>query len=380
MLPSPNKTEREQQHSSSRQENMIQQHAKQEVFSKPDRVQQDKMFTTNDKNAMLYPTGENIKEDNKNSRNSNTPGLHMSGTHGRESLGQLTPSLPTQEAMTQLGSLLLNPPRHDLERLAEDQPLRRPLKLTPLELPEEVREAQRKKLHLIHLDVKPAGSKPDMIVKKNVACKPMPIVRQKVMDLAECPSVSTMPRPHVKRRNPIKKNLDKQLQDVMGRGIQAAVPPLHSARIKAEAAHDVVASHNNLTALQPEVERRRLRLRREQHLQEDQCQSNTSAGGLYTDGDKLTRGLGGKGQRAESACQGPPHAGKNIKDPCTPAASCEQRSARKSHRDESRKQSMRHTLNRKWDDNGNKETIPCSWNVKRKIPLTMMHNGAVEAL
>ncbi|XP_021177796.2 uncharacterized protein LOC105933913 [Fundulus heteroclitus] len=290
---------------------MIQPKFSQEVLTKSeDPVQEEIMLTTHDKNGGLYLTGHSIKQATNNSHNWTTPGLHMSGTHGQESVGQLATSSPTQEGMAQLGSLALKPPRHDSERLAEDQPPRRPLKLTPLELPEEVREAQRKKLNLIYQDAKRAACKLDIRLNSNAMCKPKPIVRQKLVKAVMSPSASTVPvktaprqkspRPQLARSDPV----EKQLQDVACRAIQASVrdkaaPPLLPAAIKAEAACDGEASRKNPTALRPVAERRRLRMRREKCLEEDQCQSNTSPGRLSTDGGRFTQGVRGKGQQTE---------------------------------------------------------------------------------
>ncbi|XP_007574380.1 uncharacterized protein LOC103153402 isoform X2 [Poecilia formosa] len=354
-------------------------------------AQQEEMLTTHDKNAMFHMTGQSIKQATKNSLHSNTPGLHMSGSHGQESLGQLMASSLTQEGMAQLGSLVLKSPRHDLERLAEDQTPRRPLKLTPLDLPEEVREAQRKKLHLIQQDAKLGDCKFDMMLKENIMRKLKPIMRQKIVKAVVGPSPSTMPvvtqvqekshRPQLTRSNPVEKSGEKQLRDITRRGIPASLsgkpaPPLPAARIKAQAACGGEASHKNPSALQFEVERRRPRLRREQRLEEDQCQANMSTGGLCTDGGKLAQGVRGKGQQAEWACRGQSHAGENIKDPCTPATSREQGSAKKGHREGGGKQSVRYILNRQSDEGGNREAIPESWKAKRKIPLIMNQNNA----
>ncbi|XP_027892799.1 uncharacterized protein LOC114156514 [Xiphophorus couchianus] len=325
---------------------MIQQKFRQDLFIKSEPVQQEEMLTTHDKNAKLHLSVQSIKRTTKNSLNSNTPGLHMSGTHGQESLGQLMASSPTQEGMAQLGSLVLKSPRHDLERLAEDQPPRRPLKLTPLELPEEVREAQKKKLHLIQQDAKLADCKFDMMLKENIMRKPKPIMRQKIVKAVEGLSASTMPvvtqaqqkshRPQPTCSNPVEKSGERQLRDITRRGIPASLSgkpalPLPAARIKAQAACDVEASRKNPSALQFEVERRWPRLRREQRLEEDQCQANTSTRGLCTDGGKLAQGVRGKGQQAEWACRGQLQAGENFKDPCTLATSREQGSAKKGH-------------------------------------------------
>lgn len=321
---------------------------------------EEDMLFTHDKNAMLYLTGQNNEQATRNKSNSNTPGLHTSGTHGQESLGQFMASSPTQEGMVQLGSLVLNPPRHGSERLAEDQLLRRPVKLTPLELPVEVREAQRKKLLLIQLNSKPAGCKLDTTLKENTRCEPKPIVKRKQLKAVVCPSVATMSeklktqaqekskRPQLTRSNRIGKNEGKQLLDVTRGTIPASVsgkpaPDFPSARIKAQATCDGEASRKNPSAVPPAVERRRLRLRREQCLEEDQCQSDTSPRGLCADGGKLAQGVRGKGQQAE--CRGQAHAGKHIQDPCTHATTCKDGSIKKAQQDGGRKQSAKHILN-----------------------------------
>ncbi|XP_054911804.1 uncharacterized protein LOC129376267 [Poeciliopsis prolifica] len=372
-------------------EDMIQQHFRHDLRIKSETAQQEEMLTTHDENAMLHLTGQSIKRATKNRLNSNTPGLHMSGTHGQESQGQLMASSPTQEGMAQLGSLVLKPPRHDLERLPEDQPPMRPLKLTPLDLPEEVREAQRKKLHVIQQDAKLANCKFDMMVKGNITRKPKPIMKQKIVKAVVGPSASTMPvviqaqqkshRPQLTRSNPVEKNGERQLRDITRQGMPVSLlgkpaPPLPAARIKDQAACNGEVSCKNPSTLQFEVERRRPRLRREQCLEEDQCQANTSTGGLCTDGGKLAQGVRGKGQQAEWACRGQPHAGENIKEPCTPATSREQGSAKKGHREGGGKQSARYILNRQSDVGGNREAIPESWKAKRKIPLIMKQNNA----
>eukprot|EP00064_Thunnus_orientalis_P000105 superscaffoldBa00000005_g105 len=257
------------------------------------------MLTIQVKNTMLQLNGQNLKLEAKNGRNSKTPGLHLSTTHGKEAVGRLTASSPTQEGTAQLDLLLLKSPKPVLEREAENRPVRRPLKLAPLELPEEVRESQRQKLKVIQQEAKPAAY--------------------------------------------------KHLADVVCRGTPAPlcskpVPPLLSPRIKAQAACGGEAACQNPSTLQQEMGRRRVRLRRAQCLEEDQCNSNTSTGGLSADEGKLAQGVQGKGQRADRALRSQPHAGKGIKE--SPAASWEYRSVRKGHHEDCSQQSARCTMNR----------------------------------
>ncbi|KAM7383830.1 hypothetical protein PAMA_011275 [Pampus argenteus] len=320
---------------------------KQEMFAKPGAPQREEMLTIQAKNTMLQLNGQNLKLAAKNGRNSKTPGLHLSATHGKEAVGRLTASSPTQEGTAQLDLLLLKSPKPDLEREAENQPVRRPLKLAPLELPEEVREAQRQKLKVIQQEAKPAVCKLDVTVNEPCARKAKSCVKQKRVKAAVFPSASTEPfkaqqqkrfsRPKLTRSEPIEQNGDKHLENVVCRGTPAPLrsrpaPPLVSSRIKAQAACDGEAARQNPSTLQPETGRRRVRLRRAQCLEEDQCNSNTSTGGLSADEGKLAQGVQGKGPHRDQ-----PHAEKGINEP--PAASRECGSVRKSHHEDCSQQS-----------------------------------------
>ncbi len=267
--------------------------------------QREEMLTIQVKNTMLHLNGQNLRLAAKNGHNSKTPGLHLSATHGRKAAGRLTACSSTQEGTAQLDSLLKSP-RPDLEREAESQPLRRPLKLAPLELPEEVREAQKQKLKFIQQEAKPASCKLDVTVNEPCTRKVKSCVRHKQAKAAVCRSASNEPlkaqqqnrtsRPRLTRTNPVEQNGDKHLEDVVCRGTLAPLhnkpaPPLPSPRVKARTTHVAEVARQNPNTLQQDTGRRRLRLRRAKCLEEDQCNSNSSTGGLSADKGKLAQGV-----------------------------------------------------------------------------------------
>lgn len=337
---------------------------------------------------MLHLNGQNLKLAAKNGRNSKTPGLHLSATYGKEAVGQLTASSPTQEGTAQLDLLLLKSPKPDLEREAVNRPVRRPLKLAPLELPAEVREAQRQKLKVIQQETKPAACKLGVTVNEPCTRKVKSCVKQRLVKVGACPSASSEPlkaqqqkrssRPQLTRSEPIEQNGDKHLEDVVCRGTPAPLrskpaPPLLYPQVKAQAACGGEAACQNPSTLQQETGMRRVRLRRTQCLEEDRCNSNTSTGGLSADEGKLAQGVQGKGKRADRALRGQPHAGKGIKEP--PAASWEYGSVRKSHHEDCSQQSARCTLNKQSAEGGSSEHAldgvkpsASNWRLKRKNP------------
>ncbi|XP_044028314.1 uncharacterized protein LOC122864758 [Siniperca chuatsi] len=372
----------------------IQQKFKQRMFAKPGAPQREEMLTFQVKNTKLHLNGQNLRLAAKNGCISKTPGLHLSATHGKEAVGQLTASSPTQEGTAQLDLLLLKP---DLAREAENQPVRRPLKLAPLELPEDVREAQRQKLKSIQQEAKPASCELDVTASEPRARKVKACVRHRLVKAAVCPSASTEPlkaqqqnkssRPRLTRSSPIEQNGDRHLENVVCRGTPAPLRskpalPLLSPRGKARGARGVEVARQNPNILQQETGRRRLRLSRAQCLEEDQCYSNTSTGGLSADKGKLAQGVQGKDQRAERTPRGQLHAGKVIKEP--PAASWEHGSVRKSCPQDCSQQSAGCTLNRQSAEGGSSDHAlegvkpsASNWRLKRKKPLITKHNNAV---
>ncbi|XP_035849280.1 uncharacterized protein LOC116035440 [Sander lucioperca] len=319
------------------------------MFAKPGAPQREEMLTIQVKNTMLHLNGQNLRLAAKNGRNSKTPGLHLSATHGKKTVGQLMACSLTQEGTAHLDLLLLESPRPDSEREAQSQPVRRPLKLAPLELPEEVREAQRQKLQFIQQEAKPASCRLDATVNEPRTRKVKSCVRQRLVKAAVCPSVSTEPlkaqkqnpssRPQLTRYVPVEHNGHRHLEDVVCRGTPAPLcskpaPPLLSLRVKALATRGAEVARQNPSTLQEEVGKRRQRLRRAQCLVEDHCNSNTSTGGLCADKGKLAQGVLGKGQRVERerVPRVLPHPGKGIKEP--PAASWEHGRVRKSYQED----------------------------------------------
>ncbi|XP_069372973.1 uncharacterized protein [Paralichthys olivaceus] len=368
------------------------------MFPKPGAPQREEMLTVQVKNTMLHLNGQNLRLAAKNGRISKTPGLHLSAKHGKEAVGQLTASLKTQEGTTQLDSSLLKPPRPDVEREAENQPVRRPLKLAPLELPEEVKEAQRQKLKFGQQEAKPASCKLDVTL--NATWKVKSSVKQRPIKAAPCPSVSTQPlkaqqknrssRLRLTHFSPAEQNGDRHLEDVVCQGTPAPLcskpaPPLPSPRGKAQASRGGEATRLSLSALQQETAGgRRLRLRRAQCLEEDQCNTNMSTGGLSVGEEKLAQGVHGTGQQAERALGGQQLAGKGIKEP--PAASLERGSIRKSHQEVCSEQAGGCTLNRQSAEGGSSEHAHDSvrpsasnWKSKRKKALIAKHKNTVAA-
>ncbi|XP_029299601.1 uncharacterized protein LOC115016081 [Cottoperca gobio] len=375
----------------------IEEEVEQEMFVKPGASQREEMLTLQVKNTMLQLNGQNVRLAAKNGRNSKIPGLHLSATHGKETVGQLTACTPTQEGTAQLDLLLLKSPRPGSEREALNQPVRRPLKLAPLELPEEVREAQRQKLKFIQQEVKPASCKLDVAVNEPRVRKVKSCVRQRLVKAAVCPSASTDPlraqqqntssRPQLTRSIRTEQSGDKHLVDVACRGTPAPqrskpAPPLLSPRAKAPAARDATeVARQTPSTLQQEVGRRRLRLRRTQCLEEDQCNPNASTGGLSADKDKLAQGVQGKVQQGERAPRIRLHAaGKGIKEPA--AASGEHGRVRKNHQEDSSQQSARCTPSRQSAKGGSGEHVldsvkpsASTWRLKRKTAQQCSPSG-----
>lgn len=369
------------------------------MFTNSGILQQEEMSTIQVKNTMLHLNGQNFRPAAKYGLNAKTPGLCLSATRGREATGHLMTSLPTEEGTTQLGLLVLKPLKLDIERQAEIQPLRRPLKLAPLELPEKVKEAQKQKLKFIQQEPDPASCKSDVTVSEHQTRKLKSYTRQRLVKAAACPSASTealkaqqqnrSARPQLTSSNPTEQNGHKHLEDVVCRGAPAPLrskptPPSSFPQIRAHAACGREAACQSPGKLQHETGWRQLRLTRTQCLEEDQCNSNTSTVGLSGDERKLVQGVHGKGHRGERALRGQPHFGKGIKEPPAPGASWENGSARKSHEEDGSNQSASCTLNRQSTEGGSKEHAPDSLKssasncrLKRKKPLITKHNNAV---
>ncbi|XP_030003196.1 uncharacterized protein LOC115428341 [Sphaeramia orbicularis] len=348
----------------------------------------EEMLTIQVKNTKLHLNGQNLQLAAKNGRNSKTPGLHLSATHGKEAVGRLTAlPPPTHHATTQL-DLLHETPRPDPEREA----VRRPVKLAPLELPEEVREAQKQKLKCGQQETKAVPCKPDVTPNEPRTRK------QSRVKSAVCPSASTEPvkaqqpkrlsRPQLSHPTLTEQSGGRCLEDVVCQGTPAPlcikpVPVSVFPQIKAQVGRGrAVTGLNPSSSPLQEGGRRRLRLTRAPCLQEDQSNSNPSTGGLSADEGRLAQGVQGRGQRAERAPRGHTQAGKGIKEP--PTASGDYRCAGKSHQDDCGQRSVRGTLNRQAAGGGSSEHAlegvkphASNWRLKGKKPLITNHNNVV---
>ncbi|TNN66932.1 hypothetical protein EYF80_022849 [Liparis tanakae] len=156
-----------------------------------------KMSTVQVKNTVLHPSGQNLRPAAKNGRNSKTPGLRLSGTKGSET----SSTVPTRG-----GPLGFKLPGPDSQREAESRPLRRPPKLAPLELPEEVREARdarRRKVKLIQQEVEPANHELDVRATEPTAGQLKSCARRGPEKAAAgCPLASTEPLKAQRRCTP----------------------------------------------------------------------------------------------------------------------------------------------------------------------------------
>ena len=278
-------------------------------------------LTSQAKNTTMHVNGQYLRLAAKNGPNSKTPGLLLSATHGDEAVGQLTPAMPTQDGTGQRDSLLLRSPLPDSEREGENVPPRRPQKLAPLELPKEVREAQRQKIKGIQLEAKAAARKLDVAGHEPYPRKVKAGGREVLVKSSECPPqrITTEPvkgRPQ-QHGSVIAPQLRASDDHKHGAGLpedtasQEAPPPVSGKPAPPTPASDVKAPatcgaagsacQNSGTLQQKTTGRRRLRLKREERLEEDQSKSNMSTEGSSVEEGKLAQRGHSKGQRAERA-------------------------------------------------------------------------------
>ncbi|XP_053719514.1 uncharacterized protein LOC128757911 [Synchiropus splendidus] len=107
-------------------------------------------LTTPVKNNMLLLHGQMLRPATKNGHHSKTPGLHLSATHVKKEVGQFTASTPEATNLMHL--------KESCEGLKKEEKNRSvwfPLKLAPLELPQDIREAQTLKLQFVQEEIIP---------------------------------------------------------------------------------------------------------------------------------------------------------------------------------------------------------------------------------
>lgn len=279
------------------------------------------------KNTRLHLNGQNLRLAAKNSRSSQTPGHHVSLAYEKEVAGGFTaPPLTLRSLRRPLGSTVPN------------QQARRPFTLAPLELPEDVREAQRQKL-------KPQG-KPPIDTGKVTFPTGLRLTRAAVCPTEPHRATSRSSRPRLTSCTPMELKGDGQLEEVVCGGTLAPLytklgPPTPQTR----ASYGAEEAAQNPSSLPQDTRRRRLRLRRTQCLEEDQQVSDKSTAGLSVEKGDLAQGVQGSGERTARG-QRPP--GKGISQP--PAASLERRSIGKSHQED-------HSPNRQAAESGRREQV-----------------------
>lgn len=264
------------------------------------------------KNTRLHLNGQNLRLAAKNSRSSKTPGHHASVAYEKEVTGGFEAPLPTH------GSL-----RRTSECGFHAQQTRRPHTLAPLELPEDVREAQRQKLK--------QQAKPPKDTRKATFLAGQRLTRAAVCPLEPHGAASRSFRPPPTRCTPVELKGDGVLEEAVRR---AAPAPLHqrpgppAPQVRAQAASRAEEAARKPSCLLQDTRRRRPRPRRRQCLEEDQRVSDESTAGLSVEKGSLAQGGQGRGERT---ARGQQPTGKGISQP--PAASLEKRSIRKNHQE-----------------------------------------------
>lgn len=317
------------------------------------------------KNTALHLNGQNHRLAAKNSHSSKTRGHHVSVTYEKEVAGRfIAPSLP-QGGTAHLDSLLkpLGPPA---ESEVHNQQVRRPRTLAPLELPEEVREAQRQKLKQ---QIKP----PNQSRKVKFAVGP------RLTRAAACSTVSVephratnrCPKPQLICSTPVQlREENSQQEEVVCHGTLAPLhtkpgPPMPQSRAQAICRTDESTQHPS--SLLQDTRRRRLRLRRTQCLEEDQQLPDKSTADLSVEKGNLAQSVQGRSERT-----GQHLPGKGISQP--PVAFLENRSIGKSHQE-------RRSQNQQASQSERREHVPdgvrpsaLNWRLGRKKHLITNHS------
>ncbi|KAG1948296.1 hypothetical protein F2P79_012100 [Pimephales promelas] len=232
-------------------------------------------LTCQGKNAMIHLSGCGIQLVSNKGRLSRTPALHLLPTHGHMTLS----SSSTQDHRAPVQS-------SEQEKAAENLPLRRPLKLAPLELPLEVREAQWQKIRSAQEAKAPGCISQGAYPRKAKVC-----LRDRPAKSPERSRLGTITVPHkpLLPVNQVKLGSDRPEGKEAGRG---EVGTAHPSENNCQSEHG--NSQSAAPARNQETDKRRLRLRRTRVLEEDQGKSSSSTG----DESKQASAGPGKGQRA----------------------------------------------------------------------------------
>lgn len=257
-------------------------------------LQIQESLTCQGKNAMIHLNGCGIQLVSKKGRLSRTPALHLLPTHAEEpvclTLSSSSSSFSSSSSIQDQGRAPAQPSEREKE--AENLPPRRPLKLAPLELPLEVREAQRQKIKSAQEAKAAACNSAETYPRKAKVCwQDGPAKSPERLPL------STITEHHktLLPVNQVKIGSDRPVGKEVGQG--EGNPSVHSAH----ALENICQSeHGNSQSAAPaknqDAVKKRLRLRRTQRLEEDQSKSSSLTGGLSADESK--QASAGPGQRA----------------------------------------------------------------------------------
>ncbi|KAK9958065.1 hypothetical protein ABG768_012246 [Culter alburnus] len=246
------------------------------------------------KNAMIHLNGCGIQLASKKGRLSRTPALHLLPTHAEEpvclTLSSSSSSFSSSSSIQDQGRAPAQPSEQEKE--AENLPPRRPLKLAPLELPLEVREAQRQKIKSTQ-EAKAAGCKSAETYprKAKVCWQDGPTKSPERFPL------STIIEHHktLLPVNQVRIGSDRPVGKEAGQGEgNPSVRSAHALENICQSEHG--DSQSAAPAKNQDAVKRRLRLRRTQRLEEDQSKSSSLTGGLSADESK--QASAGPGQRA----------------------------------------------------------------------------------
>ncbi|CAL1584332.1 unnamed protein product [Knipowitschia caucasica] len=302
-----------------------------ELPPKPGGPRREDMPTIPVKNTLLHLNGQNLALAAKKSDHSRAPGPHLSPVPVKEAAGRLTASPPlTQEATVQLDLALPKSHKLVLDTGVGNHQARRPLKLAPLVLSDNVGQVHKQKVKC----------------NQGKTC----VSREKV-------SIVELKKPS---KAPI-----KSMQDVICQGTPAPLFPKltpHSPHVKARG--KIRSTGPNLTN-QDNAEKRRLRLTREQCLEEAETKSSTSIMvALCSDEDKRAKGVRSRGQRQDAPLRGNPQSGKGIRR--LPEVPQESRSVKKSSAEDRKSREL--SGDEPSEPDGEK-TSAASWSLKRRTAL-----------
>ncbi|XP_017571428.1 uncharacterized protein LOC108438241 [Pygocentrus nattereri] len=303
---------------------MIRQNHKQDALPSAGMINPDDplLLTCRAKAAMIHPGSPSVRPLSKNNRLSLTPGLHLSAAPAQNVSVPLKPSSSSSCA----SSAALPEAEEGLEsqREAENFPPRRPLKLAPLELPLEVKEAQRKKMHSVQQEAKVSTRKLEAAGAE--PCQPRPrkvkaCGTDRVAKSPARPPLTTIVNPYKLQQKAGRSLLpvnqlqlgddDRSVGKETGHKERNPVPPAKYAHVSPagqsshadqktgqSACSEQTCGQSALPVVQDTGCRRRPRLRRAPRLEEDQSKSGSSTGGLCAEEGKPGLAWTGPGQRS----------------------------------------------------------------------------------